>query len=472
MESSQAKHINVALIVSVVIIELVSGFTQGYYEPLIPKFGEVMGVDASGLQLFNVIPTAVAAVTVPFLTRLGDIVGYRKILRVVVPLVCIATVIIWVAALTSSWELVLIGRVLHGAIPVWMPIIIALVYAKASGTSAGTFVSLVVAAMTTGTLLGTASSGFVYGALQSLANTVVIIPILQAVCVVLVVFVLPEFVSGADSHIDAKGFIGLAFIMLLAIFGFVEVVEGGVDSLVGAVLIILALGIGVFWYRYQKRIDNPAIDVRVMFTRRLFPLYIAALCYGAVFYGFLSPVATYLAADPAVDGFGYAFGPEGISIAQTVITLCTVLAAVVLPVVLKKIHPKPALLLGFALALVAFVQWTLPGASLVKVGLFVALVGLGIGIIAAAIPVIIPSRATVETRGIATGLFNSAQTLGGALGGGLFVSLLKVGATPAGVITETGYTTVWITCGLFMLIGLVVVTVFLTKDKEPAQGGE
>ncbi|MDR1082732.1 MAG: hypothetical protein LBL27_02550, partial [Coriobacteriales bacterium] len=61
------------LVLTIVVIEFVSGFTQGFYEPLIPKFGELLAIDASGLTLFNTIPTAVAALFVPILTRLGDI---------------------------------------------------------------------------------------------------------------------------------------------------------------------------------------------------------------------------------------------------------------------------------------------------------------------------------------------------------------------------------------------------------------
>ena len=115
--------------------------------------------------------------------------------------------------------------------------------------------------------------------------------------------------------------------------------------------------------------------------------------------------------------------------------------------------------------MVAFAQWMLPGAGIVKVGLFVSLVGLGLGLVAAAIPVIIPERATDDTKGIATGLFNSSQTLGGALAGGLYVSLLKVGSGADGAITSVGYDVVWIACSAFIVIGLVVVAVFLVGDR-------
>ena len=323
--------------------------------------------------------------------------------------------------------------------------------------------------MTLGTLLGTLSSGFIYNALGSVASSIAFIPFLHLVCTLLVIFVMPEYITGANTYVDRKGFILLGVFMIVAILGFTEVVGGGLDSIIGIVCLATAIVIGVIWYRFEKRAENPAIDVRVMFSRKLFPLYVAAICFGAVFYGYLSPVATFLAADPATMGYGYAFEPDAISIAETVITGCTVIAAVALPFLLRKLPSKGVLIGGFVVALIAFVQWLLPGTGILRVALFVSLAGLGLGLVSAAIPVIIPDRATQDTKGIATGLFNSAQTLGGALAGGLYVSLLKIGSTPAGVITKTGYDVVWITCGLIIVIGLVVVAVFLTGDKKAKQ---
>ena len=453
------------LVLTIVVIELVSGFTQGYYEPLIPKFGLELGVDASGLQLFNVIPTALAAVLVPFFTRMGDIKGYRFILRIVIPSVFIATILIWAGAAFGSWALVLVGRAFNGAIPVWMPLHIALVHSKTHGQTATNAVSAIVATMTLGTLLGTLTSGFVFNAVGSVAAAVGFIPVLHAICTALVIFVMPEYVTGADKAIDHKGFVLLGLFMIVAILGFTEVVEGGTDTAVGVVFLVAAAAVGVWWYRWEKRAPHPAIDTRVMFSRRLFPLYVAAMCFGAVFYGYLSPVATFLAADPATMGYGYAFGADAISIAETAITGCTVIAAVALPFVLRRLPAKATLIAGFAIALAAFAQWMLPGAGLVKVGLFVSLAGLGLGLVAAAIPVIIPERATDDTKGIATGLFNSSQTLGGALAGGLYVSLLKVGSGADGAITSVGYDVVWIACSAFIVIGLVVVAAFLAGDR-------
>jgi MFS family permease len=389
-------------------------------------------------------------------------------LRIVISVVLLATILIMSGVLVKSWALVLVGRLFNGPIAVWLPLHIALVHAKTEGKSATTAVSAIVATMTFGTVAGTASAGFIYGAFESLAPCVVIIPVLILIAALLVFFVMPEFVSGAASHIDVKGFVLLGAIMFVTIIGFVEIVEGGMDTVIGVVALVLAAAIAVYWYRYERRTEYPAIDVKVLFSRQLGPLYLGAICYGAVFYGFLSPLATFLDAKPEQLGYGYGFEPSAISIAQTAILVMTVLAALLLPLIINRIGAKKGLVAGFVLGAVGFLQWALFATTIAKLAFFVVLVGIGLGVVSAAIPVIIPLRAPKGTHGIATGLYNSAQTLGGALGSGLFLSLLKVGATPTGDITAVGYETVWFTCGGFLLIGLVLVLTLLARDQPRA----
>jgi MFS family permease len=469
------KRASFLLILTIVVIEFASGYLQGFYEPLLPKFASLLAIDASNLSLFNVLPTAVGALFVPFFTRLGDIRGYRKILRIAITAVFFASIIVLIGVASSSWLLVCVGRLFFGAVPVWLPLHIALVHAKTSGQRATRAVSAIVATVTVGTVFGTATSGPLYELFnQSLLHTVAIIPVLVLIAVLLVFFVMPEFVSGAHPHIDRLGFVLLAAVMFLAILGFVEIVEGGVDSIIGAALLIAALAIGMVWFRYEKKQEHPAIDVRLLLSRTMAPLYIGAICMGAVFFGFLSPIATYLAHPPS-EGFGFGFEPIYQSVAQTAILFCTVIAALLVPFLLRKLQPKTALALGFVLGIIGFLQFALLPDSLPQLITFIVLIGLGTGIISAAIPVIIPERAPQDQRGIATGLFNSSQTLGGALGGGLFLSLLKIGslkgADAASTITETGYDSVWFACAAFFLIGLVVVVVFLAKgQREPVKG--
>jgi Na+/melibiose symporter-like transporter len=151
----------------------------------------------------------------------------------------------------------------------------------------------------------------------------------------------------------------------------------------------------------------------------------------------------------------------------------TVIAALVVSPLIRLWGSKTILVLGLALAVLAFSSWGIVAVeSLIQVGVFVVLGGLGLGLISAAIPVIIPEVVPQSEKGISTGLFNSAQTLGGALGGGLFLALLKVGANfSSGAdsvtleVTNVGYSTVWLTSA--GLLGLaMIIFIFLFRDKK------
>ncbi|MDR2619607.1 MAG: MFS transporter [Propionibacteriaceae bacterium] len=459
------------LVLTIVVIEFVSGYLQGFYEPLLPNFATELNVDAANLSLFNVLATAVGALFVPLFTRLGDINGYRKLLRLVITTVFVAALVIVAGTALGSWALVLVGRAFFGAVPVWLPLHIALVHAKTAGEQATKAVSAIVATVTIGTVFGTATSGPLYELFgRSLPLTTAIVPALVALAVALVWLVMPEYVSGANKYLDKLGFLLLAIVMFLAILGFVEVVEGGWDTAIGAALLIAAAAVGLVWFRYELRQEHPAIDVQLLLSRAVAPLYVGAICMGAVFFGFLSPIATYLAHAPE-RGFGFGLQATWQSAAQTAILAFTVAAAVLVPLVLRHLTPKVALVTGFAVGAVGFIEFALLPDSLPQLLVFIALIGLGIGTVSAAIPVLIPERVPQTQRGIATGLFNSSQTLGGALGGGLFLSLLKIGAVDAAAtetVTKTGYTVVWFTCAGFLLLGLIAVAVFLVPARASA----
>jgi MFS family permease len=470
------KENQLSLVVTIVAIEFISGFTQGFYEPLIPTFAKVLDVSASDITLFNTVPTLVAAVLVPILTKLGDTLGYRKMLRIVITIIFVATAIIALGSFNKSWPMVLFGRLLNGPIAVWLPLHIALVHSKSSTSlSARKAVSIIIATLTVGTVLGTASSGVIYNLSNSLAHTSIIPIVLVFIAVLLVWIVMPEHISGLKNDIDWRGFATLAVIMLVTMVGFVEVVGGGIDTAIGIAALLIGGLIGYFWYRYERKLSavpvgapkrrEPAIDTNIIFSKSLAPLYLVAIFYGIVFYGFLSPLATFLAADPATYGYGFGLSASLISAVQTGILIMTVIAALVVSTLIGHLGPKLTLIIGALSAIGAFALLIFSGVfGFGGLIVFVIFAGLGLGVISAAIPVLIPESAPEGQKGIATGLFNSSQTLGGAFGGGLFLALLKLGATGS-ESSLFGYNTVWFTCALALAIALVAFTI---SYKPPA----
>jgi MFS family permease len=183
----------------------------------------------------------------------------------------------------------------------------------------------------------------------------------------------------------------------------------------------------------------------------------------------LSPLATFLSANPDEVGYGLGYSLAQVSLTQTALLLVTVVAALIAPLLISKLGSKNVLLYGLGLCVLAFALLAkfpllFHTVLTIDIAVFVGLSGLGLGIVSAAIPIIIPQAVEQQEKGLATGLFNSAQTLGGALGGGLFLALLQVGATVSATtssdsglqINSMGYTVVWATCSGLLLLALVL----------------
>ena len=75
-----------------VFCELASGFVQGYYPPLLGAIAEHLQVSDADITWFLTVQTLAAAVCVPLLSKLGDIFGHRRMLRIAVIAVLIGTV--------------------------------------------------------------------------------------------------------------------------------------------------------------------------------------------------------------------------------------------------------------------------------------------------------------------------------------------------------------------------------------------
>jgi len=479
IESKQSwKQGSFALVFTIVVIELISGFTQGFYVPLVPYIGELAKVDTGDQELFNIIPTAIAALAVPILTKLGDTRGYRKLLRIVIPLVFGATIVIALGIYLQSWTIILLGRVLNGPIAVWLPLHIALVHAKTEGQRTSKAVSLIVAVLTLGTVLGTGLSGVIYQLFGGVGTSVVanslflttLIPIITGlIATVLVVFVMPEFISGAPLKIDVWGFVLLGLIMLLAIFGFVTIVDAE-TWYVGLILLALTAVVVYFWIKYELKQEVPAVDIRILFSKAIGPFYLANLLFGVVFYGFQTAFSNFLKSPD----WGYGFDASIVSITFTGFLIINVVAALVIPPLLNKLGSKLLTITGNILSVIGFVLWFLAGTILGNtIFILVAiifLIGFGLGIIGAVLPVVIPQRSPKEIRGLAVGLYNSSGVLGGALGSGLFLAILKIGQVTnsegVGEATATGYNLVWIISAGILLLAAILTQILLVGDKK------
>lgn len=448
-----------------IFIELASGFIQGFYPPLLKEFATHLGVTDSDITWFITLQTLAAAVSVPLLSKLGDVFGHRKILRIAILSVFVGTLM---TALVPNYTLVLVGRVLVGPLAVWLPLEVAIVHNRITGESARKAIGLLVSFLTGGAIVGAIAAGVISKIAPSISVTMLAPSVLVAVAIYAVYFKVPESTNRTHSTIDYVGFAGIAIFMVTLLYGLRVAGTAGITSPTALIPLGIGLVVFVLWVMWELKVDSPAIDVRLTASKRVGPIYLAGLFFGMVLFGGQSPLTTYMASSPAVEGYGFDATPGLLAAVNGSVTILTTVGAAVFSFLAAKIGIRTVLVGGAALAAIGNFMLIPLHASLP--GFFAGQIvqGIGFGLMLGALPARLAELAPSDSTGIATGVYNSLRTLGGALAGAIFAAMLGA-ATASGQTYSSlgGYLTIWTFAGVILAIGAVGL-LFLPGDSSDA----
>lgn len=446
-----------AVVGFLVFCELASGFVQGFYVPLLGEIAGHLQVSDADITWFLTVQTLAAAVCVPLLSKLGDIFGHRRMLRIAVLAVLVGTL---VTAFLPSYPIVLTARILVGPLAVWLPLEIALVHNRIKGETARTSIGLLVSFLTGGAILGTVSAGVLSTVLPNLTLTLLVPVIFVMVSAYAVFFRVPESTSRAGAKIDVLGFVGIGLAMVVLLFGLRLASTESFASPVTIGVLAAALVIFVLWVLWELRANSPAIDVRLIVSRRLGPVYLTAFLFGMVMFGAQAPLTTFLTADPAVTGYGFAATGGTASAVTAVVTILATVGAATFAPIARWVGIRTVLVSGAVLAATGYLLQILFHEQLWQIFMVSATNGIGMGLLLGALPVLIAEVAPSDSTGIATGVYNSLRTLGGSAAGAVFAVLLA-GFTVSGSLSSSigGYITIWSVCAAAFLCAALALTI-------------
>lgn len=433
-----------AVVGFLVFVEFASGFSQGFYGPLFAAIAQRSGVTDADITWFIVLQTLGAAVSVPILAKLGDIFGFRRILRIAVLSVFVGTILI---AVSDNYALILAGRLLMGPLAVWLPLEVALVHNRIKGDTARRSIGLLVAALTFGGITGSIAGGTLAAVIPNLAVVLLGPAVVVAVAVFAVFFAVPESTDRVKSRIDYVGFIGLAVAMVALLWGLRQVQTAGLGSPQALVPLALSVLVIFIWALWEKRVKDPAVDLSMLGSRNMWPVYATSFLAGTVIFGSQTVLTTFLAADPAVHGYGFKMSPGLIGLFIAASAAASVVGAAVFPAIARRVGMRGVLVAGTAAGAVGSLILALLHTELWQIAIGIALSGFAVGALTGALPALVAETAPSNQTGIATGIYNSLKTLGGAAAGAIFgVVLSAFIADGSATATEPGYVTVWLLC--------------------------
>jgi len=422
---------------------------QSLVAPALSTIGRDLGASTTNTSWILTAYLLSASVLTPILGRLGDMVGKRKILIVVLALLLVGTL---GAALAPNLGILIAARALQGAAGAVMPLSIGIVRDELPTERVSLTIGLLSAIFGIGAGVGIVAAGPIVEHLSW--HWLFWLPlVLVAVALLGVIFGMPESPVRTPGRLDlvGTGILSVALVSLL-----LAITEGETWGW-GSTKTIILLAVGavalVVFVLVELRVRDPLIDVRLFKIRGVWTAHMVALVFGFAMFGTFVLVPTLLQL-PTVTGYGFGktVSQSGLFLLPTVVMM--VIAGPVAGILVRKVGPKPPMLLGALAVTAAFVLPAISHLHLWQVVVSGVLTGIGIGLALAAVSNAIIQSVPVQQTGEAIGANTIARTIGSSVGTAVIAALISSHVTPQALPSDDAFT-----IGFWACAGVAVLAV-------------
>lgn len=404
-----------------------SSFMFTIIVPIQAELPELLDESRDATAWVVTVTLLTAAITSPIAGRLGDLYGKR---RIVLALLAVLIVGSSIAGVSQSLPVLLVGRALQGAVTGVIPLGIAILRDHLHEDRIGGAVALVSATLGFGGALGLPVSALIaHNADWHLLFWVA--AALGVVLIALVAWLVPVSTLRATGGFDLPGVVGLS----IGLSGVLVALSQG-DAWGWASAATLAFGLGgivvlLVWGWFELRLDDPLVDLRVAARPPVLITNLASIAMGFAFFSSNITLPQLLGL-PTATGVGL-----GLPILQAsfVIMPAGLVMMAMSPVAarLTRIFGPRALLVAGAGAMVVAYSSALAASSEVwQIALINALIGVGIGLGYAAMPILIMRAVPATETGAANGLNALMRSLGTSTAAAVMGAVLAAHAVDVG----------------------------------------
>jgi MFS family permease len=448
-----------------VCVELASGILQGYYTPIYQDIADHLSIHDASVNWFEAAQLVVSALAVPFLARLGDLVGARNVLLLSTAVTALGS---WVLAFAPGFTTFLIGFAIQGAYVVWLPMEVAIVYRRTTGSGRRDQLTrraagILVGALELAVIVGAVTSGALVGA-TSFTVVLMVPAIVVSAAFVVIWFGIERDPPSASGHIDLGGLALISLSIGLVMGGLIAIRLQGPGHPLGWGLILTGLVTLLPFVRYELRQAEPLVDVRLLASPRQWPVQVTAFLFGMSVLGAQIPLSTFARTDPDVAGYGLGATAGFVSALIGVYVVFLAIGAFTLPLTTRWLGPRNALVLSALLVAFGYGLWLPFHDSTTQALVNMAIAGVGSGALVAALPASAAAGAPPDRTAFATGMTNATKTMGGAIASAIFaIALSGTGSIKDPVKGQAplhGYLVVWSVCAaaaLLAALGLLLM---------------
>ncbi len=406
--------------------------------------------------------------------RAGDLLGRRLFFMIGLSLFLATSLL---AGLSTSSEMLIVARLLQGAAG-------AILSPSVFSITLVTFQEGAERNKALGILGGIAGSGAAIGVLLGGVFTQYVswewiffvnIPIAAITLALVPRYVRESKAEGLRRHFDSFGAVTVTASLMALVFALTQAnrVGWGSAQTIG-VFIASAVLMAVFLWN-ETRSQSPLVPLSIFKRRTLTGANVIGFGLGTMIFGMFFLLSLYmqqvLGFSAMETGFGY-----------LAVALTAVVAAGISQGLVTKLGVKPVLVTGMSLLLIGliyFTQVSVDGSYVSDLLPGFLLIGVGMGF--SFVPISIAALAGVEgpEAGLASGLINTSQQIGGALGLALLTTvattrttdLLDGGTAQPEALTSGFSLAFWVAAG-FALASLITTLLVVRQSDIPAVGSE
>jgi MFS family permease len=405
-----------------------------------------------------------AAVGMGFISKAADVYGHKKVL---VPMTAVGLLGAIIAALSDSFLMLTIGRVLMG-VSITAPAMWALLKVRADAEGMQT------AALVNGTVISVFTPlGLILGGVLLEAGTSWQAAFWIVSAGFLLQFVLALFVQEtpvterSKSKLDWLGSLLLGAWLVCLLLGISKGDGWGWLSFSTIACIVGGIVLLGVWILQQRASDHALLDFTGMDVRQTFAGYGTYCAVAAIASGLYILIPAFAQTPGAV---GYGFGSTVLASSMTLIMILpgTIIASALTKSLLPKVGPRPIMIIGGLMCTVAFVFAAFVHTAIWQFYVCTFIYGIGIVMCFNIGWALTAAAGRKDNMSVTFGIQYALAVPVGALAQALVIAIMassSIPGLPAAVPTEGTYTANFLFLAGISLVGLAALGAFVVPKK-------